>query len=314
MKATAATRREIWVRLLLYPGHTLPTAAAPVAVGVGLAIHDHVFAFLPVLLAFVGSWLIHVGGVFADNHELLRKHPGVPEHPELLRALANGTLTLNELKWAIAACFGLPVLIAPYMFRIGGVAALAIGVAGALASAAYAAGPWPYARRGWAETVFLLMFGVVAVVGTYYAQMVRVRGAPADWSALWRALPLSVFIVGLPVGALVTNVLVIDDIRDREFDAQKGWRTTAVRFGLSGSRIEYVALSIFAYLAPLWFWLGLGYSAWVLLPLLTLPLAYHIGGVVRAKEQTKDLFHMTPRASLLAFLWSILLAIGVALF
>jgi 1,4-dihydroxy-2-naphthoate octaprenyltransferase len=273
-----------------------------------------VFAFLPALLAFIASWLIHVGGVFADNHELLRKHPGLPEHPELLRALANGTLTLNELKWAIAACFGLPVLIAPYMFRIGGVPALAIGVAGALASAAYAAGPWPYARRGWAETVFLLMFGVVAVVGTYYAQMVRVRGAPADWSALWRTLPLSVFIVGLPVGALVTNVLVIDDIRDREFDAQKGWRTTAVRFGLSGSRIEYVALSIFAYLAPLWFWLGLGYSAWVLLPLLTLPLAYHIGVVVRAKEQTKDLFHMTPRASLLAFLWSILLAIGVALF
>lgn len=298
---------------MLYPGHTLPTAAAPVAVGVGLAIHDQVFAFLPALLAFIASWLIHVGGVFADNHELLRKHPGLPEHPELLQALVNGTLTLNELKWAIAACFALPVLIAPYMFRIGGLPALAIGLVGALASAFYAAGPWAYARRGWADAVFLLMFGVVAVAGTYYAQMVRVHGAPADGSAVWRALPLSVFVIGLPVGALVSNVLVIDDIRDRKFDAQKGWRTTAVRFGLAGSRTEYVALSIFAYLAPFWFWFGLGYSAWVLLPLLTLPFAYHIGAAVFAKEQTEDLLHMTPRASLLAFLWSVLLAIGVAL-
>lgn len=313
MRATAPTRREIWVRLLLYPGHTLPTAAAPVAVGVGLAIHDQVFAFLPALLAFIASWLIHVGGVFADNHELLRKHPGLPEHPELLQALVNGTLTLNELKWAIAACFALPVLIAPYMFRIGGLPALAIGLVGALASAFYAAGPWAYARRGWADAVFLLMFGVVAVAGTYYAQMVRVHGAPADGSAVWRALPLSVFVIGLPVGALVSNVLVIDDMRDRKFDAQKGWRTTAVRFGLAGSRTEYVALSIFAYLAPFWFWFGLGYSAWVLLPLLTLPFAYHIGAAVFAKEQTEDLLHMTPRASLLAFLWSVLLAIGVAL-
>lgn len=313
MTGNAITRREIWVRLLLYPGHTLPTAAAPVAVGIGLAIHYQVFAFLPALLAFVGSWLIHVGGVFADNHELLRKYPGLPEHPELLQALVNGTLTLNGLKWAIAACFALPLLIAPYMFRVGGVPALAIGVAGALASVAYAAGPWAYARRGWADTVFLLMFGVVAVVGTYYAQMVRVRGAPADWSELWRTLPLSVFVVGLPVGALVTNVLVIDDMRDREFDVEKGWRTTAVRFGVAGSRKEYSALSIFAYLAPLWFWLGLGYSAWVLLPLFTLPLAYHIEVAVRSNEKNEDLFHMTPRASLLAFLWSILLAIGVAL-
>jgi 1,4-dihydroxy-2-naphthoate polyprenyltransferase len=98
VRATSPARHEVWGRLLLYPGHTLPTAAAPVAVGVGLAIHDQVFAFLPALLAFIASWLIHVGGVFADNHELLQKHPGLPEHPELLQALVTGTLTLNELK------------------------------------------------------------------------------------------------------------------------------------------------------------------------------------------------------------------------
>lgn len=81
---SAFPAREVWVRLLLYPTHTLPTSAAPVFVGVGLAIRDHAFAPWPAALAFLGSWLIHIAGVFADNHELLRVHPDMPEHPELL--------------------------------------------------------------------------------------------------------------------------------------------------------------------------------------------------------------------------------------
>ena len=90
------TRRELWIRLLLYPTHTLPTALAPVLVGVGLAIRDGVFAPLPALLAFVASWLVHVAGVFTDNHELLRRHPALPEHPELLDAVAGDRLALSS--------------------------------------------------------------------------------------------------------------------------------------------------------------------------------------------------------------------------
>ena len=114
------SRRDIWIHLLLYPGHTLPTAAAPVIVGVGLAIHDHVFAPLPALLGFLASWFIHVGGVFTDNYELLVRHPNTREHPELTYALANGTLRLAALRWAILACFGLPALAGPYLLQIGG--------------------------------------------------------------------------------------------------------------------------------------------------------------------------------------------------
>jgi 1,4-dihydroxy-2-naphthoate octaprenyltransferase len=53
------------------------------------------------------------------------------------------------------------------------------------------------------------------------------------------------------VGALVTNILLIDDLEDRRFDASKGWRTLAVRFGLAGSRLFYCFFSLLAYLAPL---------------------------------------------------------------
>jgi 1,4-dihydroxy-2-naphthoate octaprenyltransferase len=293
------SRRELWTGFLVYPTHTLPTAAAPIAVAAGLAVHDRVLAPLPLLVAFVGSWLIHLGGVFADQYELVRRHPELPEHPELLEALRNGTLDLVRLRRAILLCFGLAALTAPYMLYLGGAAALAIGVLGAASSFFYAAGPWRYAPRGLADPVFFAMFGIVAVAGAYYIQA--------------RDFPASVFLVGLPVGALVTNVLVIDDIRDRGFDAIKGWRTPAVRFGIGWSRGEYLALSLFAYFAPFGFWLGLGHSAWVLLPLLTLPWAVRIARVVWTSEGREALVPMTPRASLLALCYALLLGLGLAL-
>lgn len=307
------SRREIWVRLLLYPGHTLPTAAAPVLVAVGLALHDDVFAWLPALLAFLGSWLIHVGGVFADNLALLRRHPDVPEHPELLEAARSGSLDLDLLRRATLACFVLGAAPGLYLAWIGGPFVIAIGCIGVLASFAYAGGGLRYARLGLADPVFFLMFGVVAEVGTYYIQVAS--RAEDVWSRPWVAegLPLEIFLVGLPVGALVSNVLVIDDIRDRTHDARKGWRTTAVRFGLRGSRALYLGFDAFAFLAPLALWRGLGFGAWVLLPWLCLPLAAPIARAVLTKDTTADLFPMTPRASLLAMTYAALLGLGLAL-
>jgi 1,4-dihydroxy-2-naphthoate octaprenyltransferase len=292
------SRRQLWVGFLLYPGHTLPTAAAPVLVGAGLAIHDGVLAPLPLLVAFLGSWLIHLGGVFADQHELVRRHPQLPEHPELLQALADGTLELAWLRKSILLCFGLAALTAPYLVYLGGTPALLIGIAGVASSLSYAAGPLRYAPRGLADPIFFAMFGVVAVTGAYYIQAL--------------AFPASAFVVGVPVGALVTNVLIIDDIRDREFDAAKGWRTGAVRFGIGWSRGEYLALSALAYLAPFGFWLVPGFSAWVLLPLLSLPWAARIARTVCTSEQRTALHPMTPRASLLSLAYALLLATGLA--
>jgi len=293
------SRRQLWVGFLLYPGHTLPTAAAPVLVATGLAVHDGVLAPLPLLVAFLGSWLIHLGGVFADQHELVRRHPHIAEHPELLQALADGTLELALLRKSILLCFGLAALTAPYLFYLGGTPALLIGIVGVASSLFYAAGPLRYAPSGLADPIFFAMFGVVAVAGAYYIQA--------------HAFPASAFVVGVPVGALVTNVLIIDDIRDREFDAAKGWRTGAVRFGIGWSRREYLALSVLAYVAPLGFWIGLGLGAWVLLPLLTVPWAVRIGRAVWTSEQREALIPMTPQASLLSLAFSALLAAGIAL-
>jgi 1,4-dihydroxy-2-naphthoate octaprenyltransferase len=304
------TTRIIWVDLLLYPTHSLPTAAAPVLVALGLAWRDGVFSPLPALVAFLGSWFIHVAGVFADNHELLRRHPGLGEHPELDAAIADGSLGLGQLRAAIAGWLLLALLTAPWLWRVGGAPVLAFGAVGIVASLAYNAGP-AYVRRGVADPIFLLMFGVVGVVGTYYIQRAALRGAPEPW-ALLAALPLRAWVVGLPGGAIVTAVMLVDDLRDRDFDRAKGWRTGAVVLGPAFGGAEIAALVGLAYLLPVGFWLG-GLGAGALLPLASAPLAWRVVAAVLRARRREDLVPLTPRMAGLAALHSALLGAGLAL-
>lgn len=306
------TRRRLWWKLLLYPTHTLPTAAAPVLVAVGLAAHDHVFAPRPAALAFVASWLIHVAGVFTDNNALLRRHPSLAEHPELLQAVADRTLTLTTLKVAIALCLILSALVAIPLLQIGGLIVLVIGVLGVVASLSYHGGPFAYAPRGLADPVFFLMFGVVAVAATYYIQALSLAGSPDPWPLRWTPLPWRALVVGLPIGALTTNVLVMDDLRDRTWDAAKGWRTGAVRWGPQWSRAEFTGLMLFAYLAPLVFCWGLGLGRWTLLPLLTTPFAVQAVKSIWRLEAPAALLPWSSRVATLGAGYAAFLAVGLA--
>ena len=305
------TRRTIWVDLLLYPTHSLPTAAAPVLVGVGLALSHHVFALLPALVGFLSSWFIHIAGLFLDNYQLLTKHPEVREHPELNEAMESGSLTRAALIAAVLGSLLLSLLPAPYLYPIGGWPVVVLGVVGILSSVTYAAGPVPMTRYGIADPVFVIMYGVVAEWGTYYIQAAA-HGAGGAWISAMASIPWTVYVLGLPVGAMVTAVMVIDDIRDREFDRIKGWRTTAVCLGVRWSRIEFVGFYVIAYSAPLFFWLALGLGASVLLPLLTLPLGYKLARAVATIERREELVPMTPKAAMLALFYGLLSGIGLA--
>ncbi|MGE5185209.1 MAG: prenyltransferase [Acidobacteriota bacterium] len=291
------TRRDIWVHLMLYPGHTLPTAAAPILVGIGLALHDGTFALWPALIAFLCSWLVHVGGVFLDVHELVRRHPLVREHPELNDAVARGELRLPILRGATLAWFGAAIVPGIYLYRVVGPFSIILGLIGILGSASYALGRRSVAARGLADLVFFVMFAFVATPATYYVQALHA--------------PLAAFVVGLPIAALVVNVLVIDDIRDVDFDRAKGWRTTAVRFGIATSRREHLAFTLLAYALPLAF--AVVWGPWLLLPLATLPLAVAAERAVQTAPRREVLIPWTPRSALLAMGYAALLAAGLAL-
>ena len=189
--------------------------------------------------------------------------------------------------------------------------AVVIGAVGLQSSLGYHGRVINYTRLGLADPVFFVMFGVVAVAATVYFQAVSL-GPAGTWLWRWAPLPWSAWWVALPVGALVTNVLIIDDIRDRDWDAKKGWRTGVVRWGLTWSLAEFALLMVLAYAAPLAMW-ALGMGVGMLLPLLTLPFAVLALRMVLRIADPRALLPWTPRVAMLGLLYAALLGLGLAL-
>jgi 1,4-dihydroxy-2-naphthoate octaprenyltransferase len=63
---------------------------------------------------------------------------------------------------------------------------------------------------------------------------------------------------------------------------------------------------------PFWLWLGLGFSAWVLLPLMTVPIAYLVTRAVWTRDRYDELMPMTPRMAMLTVAFSACLTAGLA--
>lgn len=306
-------RRDIWIHMLLYPAHTLPTAAAPVIVAIGLALHNETLRVGFALTAFLAGWLIQLGGVLTDNYENLVRNPNDQEHPALVQGIRDSVLTLRGLRKMILTCYFTAMLAGAFLVYVSGFPVLVIGLLSIGASWIYSAGPFPFGEKGLADPLFFVFFGVVSVMGSYFVQAApAVKETVGFLETLPLTFPLSALLLGLPIGALTTNILIIDDIRDKSFDAKKGKRTVAVRFGVKWSRIEFLGLLIFSYLVPLLIWLGLRFSAWALLPYLTVPFAIKISRDVLTLDRFVNLVPTTPKAARLLLAYSVLLAIGVA--
>lgn len=313
-EAAIPSRREVWVHMLLYPRHTLPTALAPVMVACGLAYHDRVFSLLPALAALLAGWLIQLGGVIADNYNNLKRHGDDREHPEFVRALHANVITFRELGLSVLACFAVAALAGLYLAWVGGLPVIIIGVASMVAALAYSTGPFPLGdNMGLGDPLFFVFFGLVSVMGTYLVQVADVLGTPMAMHLPDGALTLNGLLVSLPVAALTTNILVIDNIRDREFDLAKNERTLAVIVGPVWSRVEYVALLVLAYAVPVYLWWGHSLGPSVLLPLLSIPYGAVVARRVLQSTSHQQLIPMTPQAGQVLVAHALLFTVGLVL-
>lgn len=300
------------MRMLLYPAHTLPTAAAPVLVAAGLALHDSVFRPWAALAAFVAGWLVQLGGVFTDNYQNLSRHPDDEEHADFVEAVRTGVISLSEIRLAICACYAAALAVGATLLPTGGVPILVIGLAAIAASLVYSVGPFPLGDRALGDPLFFVFFGPVSVAGAYYAQAAAAAGGSFPLTLAPGMITAQALVAGLALGALITNILVIDNIRDLEYDRSKNEWTIAVVIGPRWSRVEYLAFLAFAYAVPVWFAVS-GFGVGALLPLASLPFAIIVAyNVVRAPTR-EAMMPLTPQAALVTLGYAVLLAIGVVL-
>ena len=293
---------------------TLPAGSAPVIVGAGIALHQGVFSPLPWLAALVGALLIQIGTNFANDYYDAVKGADTEDREGFTRVTAGGLIPARQVKYAMAATYGLAVLVGVYLVAVGGVPILVVGLTSIAAGVLYTGGPYPYGYRGLGDVFVFVYFGVVAVTGTYYVQAVAASDValfPTWIPATVDLLPAAV--ASLPAAGLSTAILVVNNVRDRETDAEAGKRTLAVLLGYRFSRVEFLALVGMAYVVPVVFALDPAFGLPALAPLLSLPLAAAVSKTVLTRTDGEALNPTLERVGQTLFVHSILFAAGLAL-
>lgn len=290
-----STRSAWW--LAVRPA-TLTASAAPVAVGIGVAWSAGLFAAGPALAALLGALFLQIGANFANDVFDFERGADTEDRKGPRRATQSGWITPVQMKRAMWLAFGAATATGVYLASVAGWPVVALGLASVAAAYLYTGGPKPYGYLGLGDVAVFLFFGFGAVVGTYYVQALSVS-----------SLALA---AAIPVGALATAILAVNNLRDIETDALAGKRTLAVRMGDGPSRAYYLLLLCVAYTLPTLLWWLDQASAWVMLPWISLPLGLRLALRMR-HDRGLALNGCLVGTARLEVVFGLLFALGLAL-
>ncbi len=215
--------------------HTLPAAVVPVLVGSGLAYGEGVFRCDAFFWALVGALAIQVAANFANDASDARRGADTEDRLGPPRMVALGVISSSQMWAGTWAAIGVAAVAGVFLTLIAGWVVLVIGISSVVAMLGYVGGPAPYGYRGLGEVFVFVFFGLVATVGSRYVH---------DQEA-----PLSAWMLAIPIGMLVTAILVANNYRDMETDRATGKKTLAVVMGRERTRTLFAMLVYGAFLA-----------------------------------------------------------------
>jgi 1,4-dihydroxy-2-naphthoate octaprenyltransferase len=197
---------------------------------------------------------------------------------------------------------------------------------------AYTGGPWPLGYIGLPSTfsigyaglgdVFVfLYFGLVATLVPPFLFLVCTDENNNDHHPPLNLLLMlrTILPPAIQVAALATNIIIVNNLRDRHTDVVASKKTVAVRFGPTFCRIEYGIMLLLSYGLVLHGYYvsvsssgGIYASCMKLLPFLSFPLAVKEWQALYTKDGTALNQHVGG-AAMVQFLFCILLGVSIYL-
>ncbi len=285
--------------LLAIRPKTLPAAAAPVITGSAVAISDGSFSFFIFCAVLSGAFLLQISVNLANDYFDFKHNIDTHKRLGPKRVTQSGLIAPSSVRNAMITTLVLSLLVGVYLVTKGGLPIVIIVILSLVSALAYSGGPYPIASNGLGELFVFIFFGPVAVCGTYYL--------------LTDTLTFKAFLTSVPVGLLITAIMVVNNLRDIKTDETAGKRTLAVILGGAGTKSEYVLLILVSYLIPPVLYALKINSIYILLPLLSMPLSYPLLITVSEKRGRvlNETLAGTARLSLIySFLFSLGIMIG----
>lgn len=265
-----------------------------------------VFSSLNFILATAGVAILHLASnVYNDyfdwksgtdqaNTKYFLKYSGGSRAIELGLISHRGTFILATTLLSVSTAIGL------YLWQSVGIGVLVFGIAGAAAGYFYTAPPLRLvARHGLGEIIIGITFGPLITGGIFYT----VTGI-YSWESL---------LIGLPIGLLTSNILLINQVPDMEGDASTGKNHLVVTFGKERSVNFYTGILGGALLITL-----------IVAFLLQKPYVLVAAGVLafyglyiirqfKANLYTRELVNANVNTIYLSMIFGILFAVGVGM-
>jgi 1,4-dihydroxy-2-naphthoate octaprenyltransferase len=274
---------------------TLPAAVVPVLIGTGVAFGYGKFSAWRAVLALVVALALQIGVNFANDYS-----DGIRGSDERrvgpTRLVAAGLARPKQVLAAAFACFGVACVAGLVLAIFTSWWLILVGAAAVAAAWFYTGGSRPYGYQGLGEVAVFAFFGLAAVAGTAYVQMVGF-----SWLELLAAIP---------AGLLSCALLMINNLRDIGSDAEVGKRTLAVRLGDRRSRAVYIASLLLPFVAALALTPARPLAA---LTVVTLPLAWGPIQAVRSGAAGPALIKALGQTGRLQLAFGIAFTIGLAI-
>lgn len=238
----------------------LTASVLPVLVGSSWgAMHAGMLQWWVMLLAVMDIALVHaavnvLNDVYDDANGTDRENPSrIFPFTGGSRFIQNGVLSAEQMRrfaWLLLAG---AVILGALITIIKGPGVLVFGLLGLALGILYSAPPIALVSRGLGELAVALGFGMLPVSGAVWLQTGHVG--------------LAALLLAVPVSCWVANILIMNEVPDREADAKAGKATLVVRFGPNTTRALYSALSVIALLAAAALAMQSSAPWWGLIPL-----------------------------------------------
>ncbi|WP_404380724.1 1,4-dihydroxy-2-naphthoate polyprenyltransferase [Knoellia locipacati] len=273
---------------------TLFAAVAPVVIGTAAAAQHSEPSYAIALLAAVVALSLQVGVNYANDYsDGIRGTDDSRVGPVRLvgqrLAQPSSVKAAAFLSFGFAAITGLALVALAEAWLL-----LPLGILSIIAAWKYTGGENPYGYLGLGEVFVFVFFGLVATLGTLYAQV-----GELSWFGVAAA-------VG--VGAIASAILVVNNLRDIPTDAQSGKHTLAVRLGDAGTRRFWLALIVVSILAvgvmAIW-------DPWALLGLLSMAAIWRAVQVVMGGAEGRRLVPVLGSTGKYELVYAVSIFVGI---
>ena len=262
---------------------TLPLSLSGVLLGSLLAASDGYFKTTTFMWAMLTTVALQILSNLANEVGDLTKGTDNEHRLGPIRSAQSGALSMREMVQAMIV-FGVIAIITGSLliyeaFRDllnwKSISLFIAGGASIVAAVKYTVGKSAYGYRGLGDLFVFIFFGLVSVMGSYFAMS--------------GVLPWICVLPAAAIGFLSSGVLNMNNIRDIENDSVCGKRTIPVILGIQGAKIYHFVITLLAVICLVVYTIlhSAGWTGYLFL--LTLPLlAMHLKSVYRGEGRALD--------------------------